>query len=190
MRISIISMEPITSAYQVEVNAAEPDAHQVEVDAVLTLKMLPRGISSRIFFDAEKYAKRSMGNAYSVPVMQHLLKPLQRIFSARNYPVFQYKYAWDTGDEERRRDSASSEPANSLSVENASENEIATRTVSRSNEAELRPSEARRQVAHVGRSDDAHGHFQSHPCDNSTYGQGYSNTVSKNINSVDGYSHR
>jgi hypothetical protein len=90
-------------AYQVEVNAAEPDAHQVEVDAVLNLKMLPRGISSRIFFDAEKYAKRSVGNAYSVPIMEHLLKPLQRIFSARNYPVFQYKYAWDTG---RRRKAA------------------------------------------------------------------------------------
>ena len=50
--------------------------------------------------------------------------------------------------------------------------------------------EARRQVAHVGRSYDAHGHFQSHPCDVSTDGQGYSNTVSKNINSVDGYSHQ
>jgi hypothetical protein len=52
------------NAYQVEVNAAEPDAHQVEVDA---------------FFDAEAYAKRSVGNAYLVPVMvmEHLLKPLQ-----------------------------------------------------------------------------------------------------------------
>jgi hypothetical protein len=67
------------NAYQVEVNAVEPDTHQVEVDAVLTLKMLTRGISSRAFFDAEAYAKRSVGNAYLVPVMvmEHLLKPLQ-----------------------------------------------------------------------------------------------------------------
>jgi len=46
------------------------------------------------FFNAENYAKHLIGLAYSVPVVEHLLKPIQKMFSRKDYPRFSYKYAW------------------------------------------------------------------------------------------------
>ena len=84
----------------------EPNAYQVEVkadgdhDLSLSLKMRPQGCGRKpIFFDSEEYAKRLVGNAYSVPVMEHLLKPLQRMFRTRDYPAFQYEYPWEEAHE-------------------------------------------------------------------------------------------
>mmetsp|Transcript_10420 Transcript_10420/g.15921 ORF Transcript_10420/g.15921 Transcript_10420/m.15921 type:complete len:775 (-) Transcript_10420:120-2444(-) len=47
------------------------------------------------FFDAEEYAKHLVGLAYSVPVVEHLLKPLQQIFKPRWYEGFsEHQYKW------------------------------------------------------------------------------------------------
>jgi len=47
------------------------------------------------FYDAEEYAKHLVGLAYSVPVVEHLLKPLRKIFKTRYYGKFSdYHYKW------------------------------------------------------------------------------------------------
>ena len=46
------------------------------------------------YYTAEQYAKRLLGNAFSVPVMEHLLKPLQPFFKTRTYPGYPYQFAW------------------------------------------------------------------------------------------------
>merc|ERR1740139_1006825 len=48
------------------------------------------------FFNAENYTKHLIGLAYSVPVVEHLLKPLQKLFSSKTYPRFAYEYPWKT----------------------------------------------------------------------------------------------
>ena len=46
------------------------------------------------FFNAENYSKHLTGLAYSVPVVEHLLRPLQRIFKRQSYPQFSFEYPW------------------------------------------------------------------------------------------------
>ena len=75
-----------------------PDAYRVELkDGKLALQMSPPG-KMTCFFDASEYAKRLVGNAYSVPVMEYLLKPLQQLFATHEYPPYQYAYEWNVSD--------------------------------------------------------------------------------------------
>jgi site-specific DNA-cytosine methylase len=49
-------------------------------------------------FNYEDYARHLVGNAYSVPVMATLLKPLQKVFECSDdhyYEGVQYKYPWE-----------------------------------------------------------------------------------------------
>ena len=48
------------------------------------------------FFNAEQYGKRLLGNAFSVPVVEVLLRQLQTKFSKREYKDFTYNYVWRT----------------------------------------------------------------------------------------------
>ena len=50
------------------------------------------------FFDCEDYAKHLIGNAWSIPVVEHLLKPLKDICTERRYVNFDYKYHWQPFD--------------------------------------------------------------------------------------------
>lgn len=53
----------------------------------------------------QQYAKRLVGNAFSIPTMELLLRPLQTKFDSRSYRGFDYKYKWEVKDMfARRRD--------------------------------------------------------------------------------------
>ena len=47
-----------------------------------------------LFFDAETYSKHLIGNACSVPMLEHLLSPLKDICTVRYYDGFNYKFPW------------------------------------------------------------------------------------------------
>jgi hypothetical protein len=44
--------------------------------------------------NCEDYAKRLVGNAFSVPVVQDLLRPLQTLFVSRKYAGYDYEFPW------------------------------------------------------------------------------------------------
>ena len=50
------------------------------------------------FFGCEDYAKHLIGNAWSIPVIEHLLKPLREICTQKRYMNFDYKYQWQPYD--------------------------------------------------------------------------------------------
>ncbi len=45
-------------------------------------------------FNCEDYAKHLIGNAWSIPVVEHLLKPLQNVCTQRRYQNYEYEYQW------------------------------------------------------------------------------------------------
>ena len=46
------------------------------------------------FFDQEQYGKRLIGNAFSVPVIEIILRELKTKFPARKYDDYTYQYVW------------------------------------------------------------------------------------------------
>ena len=48
----------------------------------------------KIFYNREQYSKRLLGNSFSLPVIEHLLKPLCSIFASRDYPIYEYQFPW------------------------------------------------------------------------------------------------
>eukprot|EP00970_Alexandrium_tamarense_P009167 scaffold1803_cov195-Alexandrium_tamarense.AAC.43 len=50
------------------------------------------------YFDREEYAKRLIGNSYSIPAVEHLLLPLQDIFHRRDYSEANYRFEWVQAD--------------------------------------------------------------------------------------------
>ncbi len=51
-------------------------------------------MQSELFFNKEEYAKRLIGNAFSVPVIDILLRELQSKFERRVYMNYAYEFAW------------------------------------------------------------------------------------------------
>jgi hypothetical protein len=62
----------------------------------MSLQLAPPTIEGESqFFDEEMYGKHLIGNAYSVPVVASLLKPLQKIFvCGPKYKGIEYQYYW------------------------------------------------------------------------------------------------
>lgn len=74
--------------YRFEVNKDDPP--------FIYAKMAPPDASKDPpFFNVDGYAKHLIGMAYSVPVVELLLEPLQQIFKIKEYKTFTYKYAWE-----------------------------------------------------------------------------------------------
>ena len=50
-----------------------------------------------VHYTQDEYAKRLVGNAFSIPVLEELLKPLQRIFANDGSygPKYKYTYEWE-----------------------------------------------------------------------------------------------
>lgn len=47
------------------------------------------------YFDSEGYCKRLLGNSYSIPVVEHLLKPLKDLFQEKQYDEnASYEFSW------------------------------------------------------------------------------------------------
>ncbi len=45
-------------------------------------------------FNCEEYSKHLIGNAFSIPVVQHLLAPLKEVFDSCEYDDAKYPFAW------------------------------------------------------------------------------------------------
>lgn len=56
----------------------------------------PRVNTVNDFYDHEQYGKRLIGNAFSVPVVEILLRELQNKFPKREYNDYSYTYVWRT----------------------------------------------------------------------------------------------
>jgi len=46
------------------------------------------------YLNKEEYAKRLVGNSFSIPVVEHLLRPLQNIFASQEYNDVDYTWPW------------------------------------------------------------------------------------------------
>ena len=52
------------------------------------------------FYNADQYAKRLVGNAYSIPVVDIILRRLQGMFASKRYEGYTYAFEWkDSGPE-------------------------------------------------------------------------------------------
>ena len=47
------------------------------------------------YFDSEGYCKRLLGNSYSIPVVEHLLRPLKDLFLQNENNNEVYSYIWE-----------------------------------------------------------------------------------------------
>ena len=75
-----------------------PESFHLYRDGDPVVKMSPPVGGAQMkptFFDVEGYSKHLVGNAFSVPVVEALLKPLKKVFSHRTYNNFQYTYRWE-----------------------------------------------------------------------------------------------
>jgi hypothetical protein len=46
------------------------------------------------YYTKDGYAKRLIGNSFSIPAVEILLRPLQAFYSSQEYPKFNYEFAW------------------------------------------------------------------------------------------------
>jgi hypothetical protein len=78
--------------FQFKPRFGEPPFFQIEMSA-------PReGTQSPEYFDEESYCKHLLGNAWSLPVVEHLLEPLQDLFEKEDletYEHYDYSYPWE-----------------------------------------------------------------------------------------------
>ena len=64
------------------------------------LKMAPPLTTAHpTFFTSDEYGKHLIGNAFSVPVLEALLRPLRRVFDSKDYAGFSYRYVWEEEDQ-------------------------------------------------------------------------------------------
>ena len=54
-------------------------------DTMVKVKEKNRKGKTLYYFDSEGYCKRLLGNSYSIPVVEHLLKPLKELFQEKQY---------------------------------------------------------------------------------------------------------
>eukprot|EP00549_Striatella_unipunctata_P019087 CAMPEP_0118687202 /NCGR_PEP_ID=MMETSP0800-20121206/8248_1 /TAXON_ID=210618 ORGANISM="Striatella unipunctata, Strain CCMP2910" /NCGR_SAMPLE_ID=MMETSP0800 /ASSEMBLY_ACC=CAM_ASM_000638 /LENGTH=670 /DNA_ID=CAMNT_0006584353 /DNA_START=25 /DNA_END=2034 /DNA_ORIENTATION=- len=50
--------------------------------------------TTSLVYNCDEYSKRVIGNSFSVPVMCHLLRPLQELFQERSYKGYDYPFPW------------------------------------------------------------------------------------------------
>lgn len=79
--------------FQFKPRYGESPFFQIEISA-------PRkGKQAIEYFDEESYCKHLLGNAWSLPVMEHLLEPLRDLFEREDdletYPLYDYSYPWE-----------------------------------------------------------------------------------------------
>ena len=55
---------------------------------------LPHKQKTQYYFSSSEYAKHLIGNAFSIPVMEHLLKPLTQLFASKQHEGYSYPYPW------------------------------------------------------------------------------------------------
>lgn len=70
----------------------EPPFFQIEISAPL------EGKQKLEYFDEDSYCKHLLGNGWSLPVVEHLLEPLQELFDKedlKTYPLYDYSYPWE-----------------------------------------------------------------------------------------------
>jgi hypothetical protein len=48
-----------------------------------------------VFYDDEQYAERLIGNGFSIPLMDILLRPLKEKFGKKVYPDYVYDFKWN-----------------------------------------------------------------------------------------------
>lgn len=66
-------------------------------DYSIGIKLKPPKVNTADdFFDHEQYGKRLIGNAFSVPTVEILLRELQKKFPKREYNDYTYSYVWRT----------------------------------------------------------------------------------------------
>lgn len=58
----------------------------------------PQVTQEPYYFNAEDYCKHLLGNSFSIPVVEYLLRNLRKVFASREYEGFDYKYRWETDD--------------------------------------------------------------------------------------------
>jgi hypothetical protein len=57
------------------------------------------------FYTADQYAKRLVGNAYSIPVVDIILRKLQGMFASKRYEGYTYAFEWkESGPEINNED--------------------------------------------------------------------------------------
>jgi site-specific DNA-cytosine methylase len=79
-----------SDAYRIDIDANDPE------NTTLYLKMCPWG-NPKVWHTAEQYQKRLIGNAYSIPVVEYVLRPLQRIFPQRRvYQDLNCDFRWSS----------------------------------------------------------------------------------------------
>ena len=66
----------------------------------LKVEMRLRPYTSNDFLNIDEYSKRLVGNAISVPVLEFCLSELAKVFAKRQYPGYDYAYAWKICDED------------------------------------------------------------------------------------------
>ena len=47
------------------------------------------------YYDCEGYCKRLLGNSYSIPVVEHLLRPVKDLFLQQEYDDAVYSFPWE-----------------------------------------------------------------------------------------------
>lgn len=50
---------------------------------------------SLYYLNCEQYCKRLLGNGFSIPVVEHLLRPLKELFLTKAYKDTSYKFIWE-----------------------------------------------------------------------------------------------
>eukprot|EP00339_Tiarina_fusa_P001355 CAMPEP_0117007664 /NCGR_PEP_ID=MMETSP0472-20121206/7468_1 /TAXON_ID=693140 ORGANISM="Tiarina fusus, Strain LIS" /NCGR_SAMPLE_ID=MMETSP0472 /ASSEMBLY_ACC=CAM_ASM_000603 /LENGTH=535 /DNA_ID=CAMNT_0004709507 /DNA_START=15 /DNA_END=1618 /DNA_ORIENTATION=- len=54
----------------------------------------PKTTETPYYFTEQGYAKRLIGNSFSIPTVEILLRPLQALFATQEYPQFSYEFVW------------------------------------------------------------------------------------------------
>ena len=83
----------VSNPFKFDVISGETEAEY----PLIEMSMLPPFVKDKKrarWYTAEQYAKRLIGNAMSVPVLEHLLKPLTKLYAHKEYPEYKYHYAW------------------------------------------------------------------------------------------------
>jgi len=47
------------------------------------------------YLNCEQYCKRLLGNGFSIPVVEHLLRPLKDLFLSKTYNDTSYNFVWE-----------------------------------------------------------------------------------------------
>ena len=56
------------------------------------------------FLDRDGYCKRLLGNGYSIPVVEHLMRPLKDLFSEKEYSNADYRFTWQSDSDHSHDD--------------------------------------------------------------------------------------